>query len=555
MTLNTPTPGTIPALTQYQPGALPAAGTEAVEIVNTTAASTAASYFWLVTDMVGKTPSVLPGRAPGGNDLLAFFRVADGLPYSTPISSLGIPSGNLPAGGATAQILSKNSGVNFDTSWVNISSLLAAGTSLAVSGTSVVTVGVSNFGIGSTQIATHAVGNDQIRQGAGLSIIGVTGTSTADVADIVGTAGQILAVNAGGTGLAFRAATAVMPGPFQASSFTLNGIVYGNAGSVLGVTAAGGTSLPLLGQGAVNAPAFGVLPVIGGGTGTTSLTSHGLLLGAGTAQLGVAVPSTAGNILVDQGTASDPTFRTVAGDLTFSALGTATVATNAITLSKLAQGTGLSVLAYNTTTLANATVVTAQGAPGETLMVNSAGTGLTFSLPSMLLLNTITPNNVATAGDTTHISSAFTDYLITWDNVVPGTNNSALRIQVSTVSVFLTSNYFCNMQVDAGGTTLAQTDLTGILLSGTTATTTVGNGTSYGCSGYARLSNAVGLNNRKMFVGNFTLLNGTTPTATSICQGHFGGWQDDSNAALTGIQFSFSSGNIATGIIKIYGLR
>lgn len=42
-----------------------------------------------------------------------------------------------------------------------------------------------------------------IAQGSGLSVIGVTGTSTADIASITGTANQVLRVNSAGTALAF----------------------------------------------------------------------------------------------------------------------------------------------------------------------------------------------------------------------------------------------------------------------------------------------------------------------------------------------------------------
>ena len=59
--------GTIPALPQYQPAGLPLAGTEAFEIVNTTNATAAASYFLLVTDAVGKAPSVMTAAAPAVN--------------------------------------------------------------------------------------------------------------------------------------------------------------------------------------------------------------------------------------------------------------------------------------------------------------------------------------------------------------------------------------------------------------------------------------------------------------------------------------------------------
>ena len=52
-------------------------------------------------------------------------------------------------------------------------------------------------------IVTNSVGNSYIRQGIARSVIGVTGNGTANVADIQGTANQVLRVNATGTTLAF----------------------------------------------------------------------------------------------------------------------------------------------------------------------------------------------------------------------------------------------------------------------------------------------------------------------------------------------------------------
>jgi hypothetical protein len=52
-------------------------------------------------------------------------------------------------------------------------------------------------------IATNGIGNAQIRQGAALSVVGNSGTATANVADIAGIAGQVLRVNDAGTALGF----------------------------------------------------------------------------------------------------------------------------------------------------------------------------------------------------------------------------------------------------------------------------------------------------------------------------------------------------------------
>lgn len=52
-------------------------------------------------------------------------------------------------------------------------------------------------------VINNSIGDAQLRQGAARSVIGVTGNATANVADIQGTADQVLRVNTAGTALAF----------------------------------------------------------------------------------------------------------------------------------------------------------------------------------------------------------------------------------------------------------------------------------------------------------------------------------------------------------------
>lgn len=120
------------------------------------------------------------------------------------------------------------------TNATNISSgTLPAGRLPALTGDVTTTIGTV-----ATTIASHTVSNAKFRQGTGLSIVGVTGSVTADVADIVGTANQTLVVNAGGTALAFGAlnvnsATAITGQLASASFPTLTGDVTTTGGSLI----------------------------------------------------------------------------------------------------------------------------------------------------------------------------------------------------------------------------------------------------------------------------------------------------------------------------------
>lgn len=253
------------------------------------------------------------GTTLSGTELLEAVQTVGGVAISiqVPINQIATTAlGGLPTGGGTGQILDKASGTNFAAQWVNLSTLLAAGTSLSVSGSTTVTFGVSNFGIRSAQIATNAVGNVQFRQGSPISVIGVAGSATANVADVTASGGgQILQTNAGGTGIVWGSfSTTLLPGPFQVSSFTQNGVIYGNGTSALGATASGTAAWPLVGNGTALAPSFSVLTVPGGGIGTTVLGAFGVVLGNGSSSLGVAAAGTTAWPLVANGTALAPTF-------------------------------------------------------------------------------------------------------------------------------------------------------------------------------------------------------------------------------------------------------
>lgn len=381
-----PTTGTIPALPPYQPGALPIVGTESFEIVNTASASTAASWRMLVLDAVGKAPSAMGSVNPVSSDLIAFFQKSSGLYFSSTIGNLGIPTGNLPTGGTAGQILDKNSGVNFDAAWISLSALLSASTAITLVGSTTVAISVTPQSIGSTQLGTNVVGSAQFRQSAGLSVVGNAGNSQANVSDITATAGnQLLQTNAGGTGVLWTTfAPGLLPGPFQASSFTANGVVYGNGTSPLGATGAGTAGLFLQGNGSLSAPSFalvnvgagtnitGVLNVINGGHGTSSLTINGVVYGNGTTSpVGITPAGQTSLPLVANGTLNAPFFAllTVPG----GGLGTSLLGTHGVLI-----GNGAGVITVS--------------AIGTTNFVLSGNTGAdpTFQALSGLTLSTLT---------------------------------------------------------------------------------------------------------------------------------------------------------------------
>ncbi len=163
--------------------------------------------------------------------------------------------GALPTGGGTGQILNKTNANNYSTQWSSITQFLAIGTGLATSGSA--TSVVVSF---ATQVA--------------LSVLGVTGNATIEPAAIVGTAAQVLRVNDAGNALGFGAVNlasaaavtgvlSVPTGGTNTSTLTLNGVVFGNGTSTVGITASGATGSVLVAPlGA--APSFTTAPVLAG---------------------------------------------------------------------------------------------------------------------------------------------------------------------------------------------------------------------------------------------------------------------------------------------------
>jgi len=430
------TPGTIPALTPYQPGALPLTGQEILEIASSTNATTAVSGFVFLTDIVGKAPGAMPNLNPSTNDLIAFFQKSTGLGFSTPIGNLAIPAGNLPVGGATGTILAKNSLTNYDASWDNITQFVKAdGATLGTSGVATsITLAIAAGGVGSTQLGAHAVQDSNIRQGAGLSVMGVFGPSTADVADIVASAPSlILQSNAGGTGILFTSlAAGALPGPFQASSFTANRVLIGNGASVIQVSGTATTSLAFVGNGTTSPPGFAVLSVPGGGTNTTTLTAFGIPYGQGTSTIGITAAGTTAWPLVGNGTAIAPGFAvlTVPGGGTGTTIltafgvlygnGTSTVGISATgatalplvsggptaapayaVLSVSGGGTNTTILTQNGIVFGNGTNtvgITAQGAAGTFLAGNGGTPTFTTAVSSFTTGFGLAGATIATTG-------------------------------------------------------------------------------------------------------------------------------------------------------------
>lgn len=222
------------------------------------------------------------------------------------------------------------------------------------------------------------------------------------------------------------------------TTLTAHNVLLGEGASNVGFAAPSSTSgVPLVSQGSSSDPAFGAAVVAGGGTGLTSLTAHAVMLGEGTSSVGFATIGTAGRLLIDQGSGSDPAFTAVSGDATIAGSGALTIANNAVSNAKFRQGVARSVVGVTGNATAN--VADIQGTANQVLVVNSGGTALAFGAVNVASSSAVT-GALGVANGGTGTGTAFTQNSIVFagasgvysqDNAALSWNDSSQLLTVA----------------------------------------------------------------------------------------------------------------------------
>jgi len=194
---------------------------------------------------------------------------------------------------------------------------------------------------------------------------------------------------------------------------------------------------------------------------------------------------------------------------------------------------------------ATTTVRLAAGTAGKALTTNGAGQDPTWENHGWVLLNTLTASNSTSLADTTSFTATHNEYMLVMNNLLPASNLVDARLRVNSGGV-QTSSYIstCVMWRSGSSTTnsLNPTTFLGMGVSGEVRNTGVGVG------GRVSVINPSGSSLKKQFSGTVW-----ESSSTFTGTGTMSGWWDGSAAALTGFEFSFSSGNITSGTIKVYG--
>ena len=527
----TPAPGTFPFFPQYQPGALQLSGNEITLICSSATATAAATYYMTLADFVGKAPSIMPVGNPSITDIISVFRPSSGLYFSSAVGNLGLAVGNIPVFGTQSQVLTKNSAVNYDASWYSLATLITAGPGLAVASTATGSLMITATGIATGSLPTPY--QTSIFNQAGVIYGNGTGVLQATLA---GNAGQVL-TGQGAAGPIFSLLDLTpgvsVTGVLAGANYSAVNLAASGAGGVQGVLATGNMTainLATTAQGGVQ----GVLPVANGGQGTSTLTTNGILFGNAGAKVGITAAAAAGSLLIANGTLTAPSFTTA------SLLLDAVMSTT--------QGS----IAYRSSA---SWVALVPGTPSQLLQTLGSTGNPKWVSAGPVLLNTLTPSNVSSTNDTSSMTPTYSRYRVSFDNVVCASSTAPiLEMQVATTaSAFITGGYVSVAQTNVNSVVSTDTSTTVILLSGLRATTWIGTATAYGLFGYVEIENPSGGINRKNVLGNVSYLtagaSGTTTFALGSVSGYF-----DSTTAISGLNFLFNSGNIQTGVIKIYGI-
>lgn len=241
----------------------------------------------LTTDVSGILPSANGGT---GN---AFFGL------SGPASS--VKTYTLP--NVSTTILTTNSPVTLGQggTGADLSAIVKGG---LIVGTAAATVAVKTVGTDGFVLTADAASTGGVKWATAAA--GGTVTSIATTSPITG--GTITTT---GTIACATCTTA-------AASLTVNQILIGAGSQGMSALGSLGTTATVLHGNAGGAPAFGAvalasevsgtLPVANGGTGNTTLTNHGVLIGAGTSAITQLAAAAAGTVLGGLGASSDPAF-------------------------------------------------------------------------------------------------------------------------------------------------------------------------------------------------------------------------------------------------------
>jgi len=184
------------------------------------------------------------------------------------------------------------------------------------------------------------------------------------------------------------------------------------------------------------------------------------------------------------------------------------------------------------------------------------------SLGSMVLIKTLTASSSANltfvhGASSVVLDSTYPIYKFEYTSVHPATDSTNFQVNFrdggTAYDAPKTSTHFRVVHDEADSSTAVQYDGALHLAQGTGVqplTENTGNGNDESCSGYFYLFNP----SSTTFVKNYLAI-ANVYQGSSYSIGHHIAGYCNVTAAIDGVQFSFASGNIDAGTIKLYGIK
>jgi hypothetical protein len=189
-----------------------------------------------------------------------------------------------------------------------------------------------------------------------------------------------------------------------------------------------------------------------------------------------------------------------------------------------------------------------------TSFANAAAAG------TLTLISTQTASASATISFTTGLDSTYDEYQFKFINIRPATDGANLVFNLSTDSgsnynVTKTTTFFRSIHNEADTATSLNYDSDNDLAQSTafqSLNREVGNGSDESSSGSLTLFNPSSTTYVKHFIAIFQTCTNHDP---SYSFNNFLAGYGNTTSAVNAIQFKFDSGNMADGIIKLYGVK
>jgi len=402
------------------------------------------------------------------------------------------------------------------------------------------------------------------RGGTGANNSGTTGFASWSGGVLGGPGATVLALANGGTNATTQAGAAAMIFP---TPVTTGDVVYWN-GSIWTTLAGNSTGTQFLSENASGVPSW----VTVSGTGTvTAITPGGGIVSSTTAACSQSNITTSGTLSAaecvnpqsgttyaiadtDRGkiiTASNAasqayTIAQAGASTTFQAGWYTDIQNNS---ASGVAGAGVVTVTATTSTFSTTGTTALKIYPTQSVRIISDGANYqvintTPGGGSEVLLATLTASASATVSDTTSLTTAFNDYDIVFENIIPGTATSTLELQVHASGSFQATSYVTQTQAVAAGAAAFAQPTTFIQLSiGTQANAAPG--VSGKCTLYGPLTAAIRQWN--------CMTSGQNATPASVTTMTSGYW--NSATLIDGWQALFSAGVITSGTFKVYGRK